>query len=262
MRLEQPLMMKVDRVVDEAKDQKTFVFRHRLDAMPGQFVMIWLARINLKPFSISYNDGERFAVTVLDIGSFTNKMMGLKKGSLVGLQGPYGNGFELKGTRVALVGGGVGAAPLAYLADELALKKKAAVFFVGARTDEFLLYKSRFPKAVFATDDGSFGNNGFVTELLEKSANQFDYVYGCGPEPMLKRLAEICDTRKIPYQLSLERYMKCGIGVCGSCCIDPLGLRVCAEGPVFDEKIIRQLSEIGKYKRSESGKVGVIGNEH
>ncbi len=259
-RLEKPIVLPIEKIVDEAEGFKTFLFRHKLNAKPGQFVMLWLPRIDEKPFSISYQDKNRFAITVMKVGHFTEKLFALKEGGKVGIRGPYGNNFKLEGRKVVLVGGGCGTAPMGFLADELKKKGIDVNFMIGAKSKQYLIYLGRMKKAgirtLVTTDDGSFGIKGFTTELLKKfiGKNRIDKVYSCGPEIMLKFVAEICEKANIPCEISMERYMKCGFGVCGQCCVDNIGIRVCKEGPVFSGKTIRKIEEFGKYKRTASGK--------
>jgi len=260
MKVEQPIILRIERIVDEARDLRTFIFRYPLCAKPGQFVIVWLPRINEKPFSISFQDKERFGITVFKVGSFTSKMFELKVGDKVGIRGPYGNGFSLKGEKVVLVGGGCGTAPLAFLADELKKKKADIHYIIGARNKACLLFEKRMKlagiKTYFATDDGSYGFKGYTTDLLKQilGKNAIDMVYTCGPEIMMKFVNEICSKVNVPCQISMERYMKCGFGICGQCCVDNTGVRVCKEGPVFSGQMIKNIFEFGKYKREASGK--------
>jgi len=259
-RLEKPIVVPIDKIVDEAKDFKTFIFRHKLNAKPGQFVMLWLPGVDEKPFSVSYQDKERFAVTVFKVGHFTKKLFSLGAGDKVGIRGPYGNNFNLEGRRVVLVGGGCGTAPMGFLADVLKKKGIDVNFIIGAKSKQSLIYLERMRKSgikTFATtDDGSFGVRGFTTDLLKSflEKNRIGKVYACGPEIMLKFVVDICTKSGIPCEISMERYMKCGFGACGQCCVDPLGIRVCKEGPVFSAEQVRKIAEFGKYKRNASGK--------
>ncbi|MCP3682712.1 MAG: dihydroorotate dehydrogenase electron transfer subunit [bacterium] len=252
--MEFPLMLRIEKIVDEAKDTKTFVFKHKLGAKPGQFVNVWIPGVDEKPFSISYQDKEKFAVTVMKIGPYTRKMFALKKGDSVGIRGPYGKGFSMKGKNILVVGGGCGCAPLAFLVDKLPGK---ITYVMGARDKESLMFVKRMSKkakVVVATDDGSVGRKGYATDAAEEvlKSKKVDFVYSCGPEIMMKKLLELCNDHHVTYEASLERYMKCGFGVCGQCCID--GIRVCKDGPVFDRKTLNSLQEFGKYKRDSTGK--------
>ncbi|MBW2992487.1 dihydroorotate dehydrogenase electron transfer subunit [Candidatus Woesearchaeota archaeon] len=257
---EQPIMLEIEKIVDEAKDFKTFIFRHNLYAEPGQFIMAWLPGIDEKPFSVSFQDNERFGITIFKIGKFTENLFKLKDGDKLGIRGPYGNGFTLKKGNIVLVGGGCGSAPMGFLADELKKFNSKINFIIGAKCKESLLFLDRMNhsniKITIATDDGSYGFKGFTTEVLENilKKRQIDMVYTCGPEIMMKFVVQICDKYNVPCELSLERFMKCGIGVCGQCCMDNSGVIVCKDGPVFSGKVVKQLKEFGNYKRAKSGK--------
>ena len=107
-----------------------------------------------------------------------------------------------------------------------------------------------------ATDDGSFGFKGYTTQVLEDllKNNKIDIVYTCGPELMMKFILDICEKFNIQCELSLERFMKCGIGACGQCCVDNGGKTVCKDGPVFQGNVIKNMHEFGKYHRTKSGR--------
>jgi dihydroorotate dehydrogenase electron transfer subunit len=254
-------MLRIKNIINEAKEIKSFVFEHNLDAKPGQFVILWIPRVDEKPFGVSYQDKNKFAITVSAVGPFSKKMHKLKVGDLVGIKGPYGNYYDFDNVkRIALVAGGYGAAPLAFLADE-AIKKKIKVdFIIGAKTKEYLLYLKRFENSKvnmhIATDDGSYGEKGFTTDLLKSllKKKKIDKIYACGPEIMMKFVLQLANANNIPAEFSLERYMKCGGGLCGQCCVDPTGWRVCKEGPVFNKEQIEQIKEFCNYKRTKSGK--------
>ena len=106
---------------------------------------------------------------------------------------------------------------------------------------------------MISTDDGSKGYKGLASDLAKEeiAKEKFDQVLTCGPEIMMKKLYDIC--KNIPFQASLERYMKCGFGICGQCCIGE-GLRVCKEGPVFDGKTLKKIQDFGIYTRDASGR--------
>jgi dihydroorotate dehydrogenase electron transfer subunit len=129
---------------------------------------------------------------------------------------------------------------------------------IGARTSEELIFVQRAKAASkevhISTDDGSSGRKGTVVDMaIEHLAKKsYEVVLGCGPERMLVALRRACEEAKVPCQLSLERYMKCGTGLCGSCAID--GLRVCADGPVFEGSELGRLPEFGTSKRDECGR--------
>src|SRR3989339_2146861 len=100
--MEIPITLPINKIADEAKDVKTFYFRYRLNSKPGQFVNLWIPGVDEKPFSVSWQDENEFAVSVQKIGGFTEKLFGMKKGSLLGIRGPYGNGFKIEGKNILL----------------------------------------------------------------------------------------------------------------------------------------------------------------
>ena len=153
---------------------KTFVFEHTLNSKPGQFVNLWIPRVDEKPMSIAYDDGKEFWVTMFAVGPFSKKMHELKEGDLVGVRGPYGTGFKFEsGQHLVLMAGGYGAAPLYNLA--IAAEKQGCTidFVIGARSKEHLLYIERIEKLDgvklhISTDDGSVGVKGYNTQILER----------------------------------------------------------------------------------------------
>jgi dihydroorotate dehydrogenase electron transfer subunit len=266
-----PKTIPIKRIIVETPHVKTFVFEKKLSAKPGQFVNLWLPRVDEKPMSIAYSDEKEFWVTMFAVGDFSKKMHEMKVGDLIGVRGPFGFPFTFrKGQRLVMMAGGYGAAPLYFLTTQ-AIKQGCKVdFVVGARSKEHLLYISRIKKLKnvklhIATDDGSVGIKGYNVLILEKliaeqkgrksKAKPIDCVYGCGPELMLKKISDICFQNKVKAQLSIERYMKCGFGVCGQCSVDPSGERMCMEGPVVDNDRARKITEFGKYHRDKVGKL-------
>jgi dihydroorotate dehydrogenase electron transfer subunit len=244
---------RIVRVENENSKVKTFILDCAMPAKAGQFVMLWLPGAAEKPVSISY--AEPLGVSIAKVGEFSGRMHHLKEGALVGVRGPYGNGFGTNAKRVAMVGGGYGVAPLALLAEQL---KGKAVAVLGAKTKGELLFEQRIKKTgarvIACTDDGSYGRKGFVTDALAEllRSERFDAVCTCGPEAMMKKVSELCEAAHVECFASLERYMKCGFGICGQCVID--GQRVCADGPVFSSQQLRGFSEFGKAKRDASGR--------
>ncbi len=259
--LEQPTAIKIHSIYQETDNIKTFTFRHLINAKPGQFIMVWIPRIGMKPFGISCIDQETFSITVSQVGNFTNELFKKKEGDYVGFMGPYGNGFTTDKKNAILVAGGYGSAPLAFLAEELKKKGTKVTLIIGAKTKDQLTYKKRFAnasiKTIFCTDDGSEGEKGYTTDILkeELQKNKPDVIYTVGPEIMMKKVIEIGDEYDIECEASLERYMKCGFGVCGQCCIDDTGERSCKTGPVYNKEYIKKyIKEFGKYKRDGTGK--------
>ncbi|MBI2139228.1 dihydroorotate dehydrogenase electron transfer subunit [Candidatus Woesearchaeota archaeon] len=263
-----PEMLKIERIIDEAPNIKSFFFRHSLGSKPGQFAMVWIPRVGEKPMSIAGDDGREFFITVAAVGPFSAAKHRIMTGQLVGIRGPLGNPFVLKGKNIALVAGGYGAGPMAFLAEKAirgGYHPKNIHYLAGARNKDLLLFEKRMEKrnvnVHISTNDGSKGKKGFVTDILDEliakgreTKHSIDMVYCCGPEMMEKAVFEIAIKEKIDCQISVERYMKCGIGICGSCCVDPTGWRMCVEGPVFDKKQLLQVKEFGVYHRDAAGK--------
>lgn len=250
---EQLTMIKIDEVIEEADDVKTFMFNQKIDFASGQFIMVWIPQIDEKPFTISYHDSGSFGITVFKLGEFTVRLCSMKVGDSVGVRGPYGNGFTLDG-RACAIGGGVGMASIATLAG----KSDDLIIVQGAKTASALLYQNRFPDMVLCTDDGTKGLKGYPTDFLSELSkrHRFKKVYTCGPEIMMKKVFDFCQANQISCEASLERFMKCGIGVCGQCACD--GFRVCTDGPVFDSERLVKMKDFGKYSMVKSGKKRAI----
>ena len=254
-----PKNAKIIKIIEEnATGKKTFLFDTAFEnVLPGQFCMVWIRGTDEIPLGCSYENGVTFQV----VGPATTALSQLKVGDFVGLRGPLGHGFTLpkKGEKILIISGGIGAAPLAPLAERSKKDGADITIIIGARSDEDMIFEKRFSKTgkvILTTDDGSVGKKGFVTDALsELDTDAFDKIYVCGPELMMKFVMDVLIQKNAiqKAEFSMERYFKCGIGVCGSCCIDALGVRVCKEGPVFKAKVIQD-SEFGKYHRDASGK--------
>ena len=248
----------ISEIIDETPNIKTFMFDKPLQANPGQFVMVWLPGVDEIPMSVSYT-GARPGITVARVGPTTIKMHELSVGNMLGIRGPYGHGFDLDGANnILAVAGGCGSAPIGPVLNLVGDNRFDMTFLVGARTGAELLFKSRAErldiKTEVCTDDGSEGYHGFVTERLAEiiAGNKFDRVITCGPEVMLKKVVELALRNNIQVQASLERYMKCGVGICDSCAIN--GYQVCRDGPVFSGEILANLSEFGTSRRDACGR--------
>jgi|TARA_Y100000310_G_scaffold93932_1_gene91544 dihydroorotate dehydrogenase electron transfer subunit len=249
-----PKILEINDVVKEAKNTKSFFFRHSLDSKPGQFIMVWLPGVDEKPMAVSYISKNEFAFTSQVIGKFTHALDSLKKRDKLGIRGPYGNSFSIK-NNACVVGGGVGMASVSTLTDKL----KNPIIINGARSKEHLIYLNRYKKdnIIATTEDGSYGREGLATDILEEllqnnKKNRIKIVYTCGPEIMMKKILDICRSHNVKCEASLERMMKCGFGVCGACmCNDKL---VCQDGPVFTSAQLNKMSEFGNFKRLKSGK--------
>ncbi len=254
---------RIVRIVETRRETPTikslsFFDSEAAKAKPGQFLMVWIPGIDEIPMSISGTHPPR--ITVKKVGEATEALNRLAKDDRIGVKGPFGNGFTPTGQKVLVVGGGVGVAALLPLVELLAKKGKDVNVVIGAKTSEKLLFVKEIGKLVgesnliTCTDDGSSGFKKTASDLAAEmiDENQYDQVYTCGPEKMMCKLFEAADKKNIPLQASLERYMKCGFGLCGSCCIG--SLLVCKDGPVLDSHNLREVfREFGKLRRGPSG---------
>ncbi|MDN3513564.1 MAG: dihydroorotate dehydrogenase electron transfer subunit [Candidatus Brocadia sp.] len=248
--IEQPKMVKICDVIEESAGVKTFFFKANLNFVPGQFIMVWIPLIDEKPFTISYIQQDIMGVSVLRCGAFTTALHKKKVGDLIGIRGPYGKGFDLQtGSNVCVAGGGIGMASLATLVDRLS----AATVLHGARTASEIIYQKRFQGMKLCTDDGSVGFRGTTVDLLREllKTQTFERVYTCGPEKMMYKVVELCKNHGIDCEVSLDRYMKCGFGICGQC--DCSGQRVCIEGPVFNTAELNTMNDFGKITILKTG---------
>lgn len=258
--------------------QKTFFFdieddikEHNMHIRPGQFYML-RTKLGQKPISVSHFDGKIIGFTILKRGNVTNDIVdNAKIGTYVGLVGPLGNYFELSENdkNIIIIGGGVGIAPVYNLAKYSLNKSNVKITALfGARTAVLSAFAQDLPRKAknfesrFYTDDDSGENHGFVTKDLDEifSDQKFDSAYLCGPEKMMIFASEQMRRLQpeIRIRISMERYMKCGIGLCGSCVLDDIGLRVCADGPIFDYDVLKRSQEFGKYHRDSHGIVNVF----
>jgi dihydroorotate dehydrogenase electron transfer subunit len=246
---------RLQRVVEHSPGLKSFYFDVPFEAQPGQFVMLWIPGADEKPFSISDLRDGCLELSVKAVGRFTHRLMEIQPGARLGLRGPFGSGFRLH-DRSILVGGGCGFAPLRFLARRLGELGLAHRIAIGVRSRSDLMFAAEYTPCALTSQDGSVGVAGLVTEVVEPmlDAEPAQMLYAAGPEPMLLALRALARRRGVSLQASLERYMKCGFGLCGQCCLDGAGLRVCVEGPVFDERQLDQVTELGLAHRTASGR--------
>ena len=218
--------------------------------------MIWIPGVDEIPMSISYIENDVKGITFKNVGSATSHLEKLKKEYKIGIRGPYGNGFNLKNKNILFIGGGTGIAAIAPAVEQLQKKGKKTTVIIGAKTKNEIFFDKKLEKTgakiFFSTDDGSYGQKGLATDLFKNiiKEDRFDSVICCGPEIMMKTLHKYC--KNIDFQASLERYMKCAIGLCGQCCIGE-GIRVCIEGPVFDGKTLNNIEDFGVFRRDSAG---------
>ena len=221
-------------------------------AQPGQFVMVYCGEDTLlrRPLSVHRIDEDKFALLFKVVGVGTQWLSRCKMGDSIVIYGPLGNGFYIDSgiNNLLLVAGGIGIAPLCFLADEALKAGKKVTLIMGARSADYLLPIST-PQSLFnegvqpsnihvvnATDDGSEGFKGLATDLIPAYADGADQIFACGPVAMYRTIAaDHNDKYGRPVQISLEIMMGCGIGVCYGCTIKTKkGLKqVCKDGPVF-----------------------------
>lgn len=271
--------VKIKDIINECKGVKTIYFNmkegnHGGYFVPkaGQFVMVWVPGVDEVPMSLSsYDDKGNWTITVKDVGECTNAIHNLEIGDFIGIRGPLGNNFILpndSSKKLILIGGGIGIAPLKCLSLEIMKKFFEFTVIEGAKIGEEIMFINDFQsfdheysEIIYSTDDGSYGLKGFASETFESLVKNYSkseipnlMAYTCGPEKMIFKVFQICERYNIKLQASLERIMRCGCGLCGLCAVDPLGLLVCKDGPVFDSKNLRQMDDFGKYKRDFSGR--------
>lgn len=245
-----PVPVRITSVTQETPSVRTFRFDREFSFQPGQFVMVWVPGVDEIPMALS----SASSVTVQRVGTATAALFRMEPGDTIGIRGPFGNGFP-RGKRMLAVAGGVGAAPLLPAVAAGGVER----VLLGARTREELLFVESFGSLAelrVATDDGTLGFHGLVPDLLETlDITPCDAILCCGPEKMMSAVLSFLAEKGCPEKghFSLHRYMKCGVGVCGSCCIDPGGLRVCRDGPVFSGEILLK-SEFGRYGRDAAGR--------
>jgi dihydroorotate dehydrogenase electron transfer subunit len=252
-----PTVTPILKSVHEATDIQTITFRYPGHVDPGQFYMIWIPGVDEIPMSVSLINDKMKGITFRTVGSATTALSHLKAGDNIGIRGPYGQGFTLKGKNLLFVGGGTGVATLAPAVEQARKRKLKATVIIGVKTKNELFFENRLRKCgatvLVSTDDGSKGYKGFASELAKDILHKetIDAVFTCGPEVMMKTLLRY--SKNIYFQASLERYMKCAIGICGQCCIGK-GLRVCLDGPIFDKKTLQQVEDFGIYRRDAAGR--------
>jgi len=259
-----PQSVQIVEVIQETPLIKTLSFHssHRTPFQPGQFLMVWVPEVDEIPMSISLQDDQYTSFTILPVGEATQRLCSLNSGDWIGIRGPFGSFFNPISGKALVVGGGVGMAPLRPLIYTLLEKDVEVTLLIGAKTRDELVYHNEFSKNTssnftleLSTDDGSLGYKGLATEAAETilSVHDFDMVYTCGPELMMSALHKLAEQYKIGIQASLERFMKCGCGICGTCAMDPTGHLVCIDGPVFTGEQLSKFTDFGRYHRDSVG---------
>lgn len=222
-------------------------------AKPGQFLMVRVSDqvypLLRRPLSIHAKESNSLEIFFQIAGQGTTILAQKKEGEGLDILGPLGKGFDwdagIKGKIVFLIGGGRGIAPLYFLAQELRTAGARVKVLYGGKGLPDLPLKQKFEKAglniACSTDDGTSGFQGFVTGLLQREISEQPpaALFVCGPDPMMKKTAEIAAREKIPAQFSLESMMGCGFGACWGCVKrirksdDGAWRKICEDGPVF-----------------------------
>ena len=240
----------IEEINEINENVKLFRIRHGISADPGQYILIWAPGVGEAPFSISDLYEGVFELLIAKKGRVTGYLFERNPEDVIRFRGPYGKGFSIIKGKVMLIAGGYGVAPFPLLVRRL---KE-----VGSRADVFLGFKDKSSvielkslkdmagRVVVTTEDGSIGIKGMITDVIPNSG--YDFAYICGKEKMAY---EILRKIRMDAEVSLERIMRCGLGICGSCALN--GFRVCVDGPVFRKKDLLISEEFGKFWRGMSG---------
>jgi dihydroorotate dehydrogenase electron transfer subunit len=216
-------------------------------SQPGQFVMVRCGEgydpLLRRPLAIHRlsQDSSKLALLFAVVGWGTRWLSRRREGESLDLLGPLGNGFNIdaKSQKLLLVAGGVGIAPLVYLAERALALRRSVRLVLGADTASQLYPARLLPEGVglvVATEDGTAGERGLVTELLPRFAEWADQIFACGPLSMYRAMAQVSELEDKPVQVLLEQVLGCGIGACYGCRIETKkGPKlVCKDGPVFE----------------------------
>ncbi len=258
------LPYRIREITEVSDDVKIFELEGSAKVRPGNFVVLWIPGVSERPFSLV--DSSPIRIMIRRVGgenSFTSSIFRKRVGEKIFMRGPYGNSFldfYDKDKPSCLVAGGIGIAPLAFLARYTNPKKTKVL--LGARSEREALPCSKLLGSMdvtVSTDDGSFGRKGFVTDLIDESGiRKGTRFFICGPEKMAVAAAEKAMKYTEPGNiiLAVERYMKClGYGICGHCEIrggDGRTYLTCSDGPVFTYHQLRG-GDLGLSKRTRSG---------
>lgn len=270
-----PAIRTVEEVIDETPTVRTLVLSDGAmhAARPGQFAMVWVPGKGELPMSVMIAPGDaagRAAFTVRRHGPSSTGLYETPAGGTVGVRGPFGNSFSPCPGRALLVGGGTGMVPLVRLLAR-ARPPGGATVVIGARTagEVFFdrlagdLLRGADHEVVVATEDGTAGKRGFATDVMEevcagRGAGSFGMAYTCGPEIMMAKAVRTANAHGLPVEASVERVMKCAVGMCGSCCMG--ADLVCTDGTVFGGRRLAGNADFGSSYRAKCGAVEEYGD--
>ncbi len=259
-------VFKLKNKIKESDIVTTYILNWTIDCKPWQFFMIWLKWIDEKPISVWYVYDDSFALTVAAIWPFTKKLEELEIWEKMFLRWPFWTWFDLNSwNHYIAIWWWVGVPPVAFASQELRKRDVNVDFIQWARSFDLLIYRSFLEEiwtnVYMCTDDWSDGHCWYTTdkfiELLADYKNKWikiTNVISCGPEVMMKKVAEISKDNAIDCELSIERYMKCWFWVCWQCAIDWSWDLACLNWPVFDWKKLLKSNEFGVYSRDCSWK--------
>ena len=245
-----PAVARITDIIEETPDTKTFVISSPLKFKPGQFVELSIFGYGEAPISISGGNEKSIDLTIRAVGNITKRIHRMNVGDHVGIRGPFGNGWPVEraeGRNLLIAAGGIGLAPLKPVIEYVCNNRKKfrnVTLLYGARKPSLMLFKYKLEEwskhmdvllTVDEPEEGWKGNVGVVTTLCDRIKHVSDTVtLMCGPPIMMKYTSISLMELGFPtgeMYLSLERNMKCGIGICGHCAVG--GLYVCRDGPVF-----------------------------
>jgi dihydroorotate dehydrogenase electron transfer subunit len=218
---------------------------------PGQFVNIKIGEtvpLLRRPFSIFDHTDNIIEIILKVVGKGTEILKNITKTGYLDVMAPLGNGFSIPEKKHSLlIGGGVGNAPLYYLAKKLKSKNNIVHYLYASRSKEYIFkeieYQSVSDKFQITTDDGSYGRKGLAGDITQElsRADKFDVIYTCGPTAMMAGIVDIFKKFNLPIEVSLENYFGCGIGLCSGCAVETTeGIkRACVDGPAFDGRYIK-----------------------
>ena len=256
--MDSPRTVRLTDAVRESSRHVTLVFEDAECAgyAPGQFVMVWVPGVDEIPMALWGGAKGRLKILVEAKGDCSTALAKKKAGDLIGIRGPYGQPFTVRGKRILVVVGGTGTSPLVPFCERAKVAASIDVV-IGGRSKELVLlrkaYEAAGAKVHVSTDDGSDGFHGRAPDLAKNlmDATRYDDVLTCGPERMMRAVVDECDRRRLPCQASLERWMKCAVGICDACLVD--GVRLCRDGPVLPREVLVRLEDFGRFEREPSG---------